>query len=254
MDERPLLLICATDTEAAPIRSALADAARVGVPLGSAVAGRVHGIPVVLAVLGVGKTNTAAGTALAVHELAPAAVVQFGIGGAYVHSFLSVGMVVAASGDVDLDAGFRDAEGWQGMEALGFALLEASDGTPTYNEIPTDARITDALAAPLHVPPARFGTSDTVTAEFDTSEGLQERFDLAIESMEGSAAAQVCAALGVPFGEIRGVSNIVGERNKGAWNIPYAVREVGSALLGALPGVSAAVAPAPARRATASRT
>lgn len=241
MSTPPLLLISATAAEAAPVRAELRDPAPLDLPLGSAVRGDLRGVPTVLAHLGVGKTNTAAGVALAVRELEPLAVVQFGIGGAYVHSFLSVGMVVAAAGDIDLDAGYRDAEGWQGMEALGFALLESEAGEPVYNEIPTDPRLAAALAAPLHLPPARFGTSDTVTAEFDTSENLQERFDIAVESMEGSAAAQVCAALGVPFGEIRGVSNIVGERDKSAWNIPYAVREVGAALLASVPDLPGAL-------------
>ena len=68
--------------------------------------------------------NTAAGLALAIHTLRPERVIQFGIGGAYVGSFLSVGMVAVAEKEVHLDTGVLTAEGWQDMKSLGFPLLK----------------------------------------------------------------------------------------------------------------------------------
>jgi futalosine hydrolase len=44
----------------------------------------------------------------------------------------------------------------------------------------------------------------------------------------------VCLALSVPFAEVRAVSNIVGERDRAAWNIPAAIRAVNDAVLAAL--------------------
>jgi len=41
-----------------------------------------------------------------------------------------------------------------------------------------------------------------------------------IESMEGAALHYVCALQQIPFIQIRGISNLVGERDKSKWKIP----------------------------------
>ena len=220
------LLITATELEGQPLRDSLENLERLPFPLGQLYTGELAGQPLHLAHLGVAKVNTAAGLALAAHMLQPERVIQFGIGGAYVGSFLSVGMVAVAEREVHLDAGVVTTEGWSGMEEVGFPLLEEH-----YNVFPTDERLTGDLERTTGAVPGTFGTSETVTGSFGQAETLQRRFDLSIESMEGAAAAQVCLALGVPFAELRGVSNIVGERDKRAWNVPLAVRAVTEALL-----------------------
>ena len=52
--------------------------------------------------------------------------------------------------------------------------------------------------------------------------------------MEGVGAALACARLGLPFGEVRGVSNVAGVRDKAAWEIGRAIDAATSALLVAL--------------------
>ena len=37
--------------------------------------------------------------------------------------------------------------------------------------------------------------------------------------MEGAAAAHVCVLYGVPFLEVRGVSNMVADRDRSAWDL-----------------------------------
>ena len=212
--------------EGKPLREALEGLERLEFPLGQLYSGTFASQPLYLAHLGVAKVNTAAGLALAIHTLRPERVIQFGIGGAYVGSFLSVGMLAVAEREVHLDTGVLTAEGWLGMEEVGFPLLRGF-----YNDFPTDSGLAQELAAQTGAVECVFGTSETVTGSFETAETLQRRFDLSVESMEGAAAAQVCAALGVPFAEVRGVSNIVGERDKRAWNVPLAIRAVNQAVL-----------------------
>ena len=226
---RPLLLITATATEAGPLREAC-EVERLECPLGDLY--RCH-LPdadeFYLAHLGIGKVNTAAGLALLIYRLKPAGVVQFGIGGAFVGSFLSIGMVAIAEREIHLDSGIRTEEGWGGMEALGFALLEREERY--YNVFPTDKALTQSILEVTGAHPCTFGTSETVTGSFAEAQTPQERFDVSVESMEGAAAAQVCTALGRPFAELRSVSNIVGERDKRAWNLPAAVRAGNEAVL-----------------------
>ncbi|ADI14403.1 futalosine hydrolase [Truepera radiovictrix] len=217
------LLITATALEAAPLK-ALPWRARP-FPLGE-----LYALPggLYLAHLGVAKVNTAAGLALALQQLAPEAVVQFGVGGAFAASGLPLGGVAVASGEVHMDTGVQLERGWQDMEALGFPLLPGPP--PRFNHFPTDLALSAALAEAARAPRVLFGTSECVTGSFGAAARLYARFGAAIESMEGAAAAQVCAALKVPFAEVRGVSNRVGERDKARWDLPGAVRAVNAAL------------------------
>lgn len=228
----PLLLVAATAMELEPLVASLR-ATPADAPWGQAWRADAAARELVLTVLGVGKVNTAAGLALALDRWQPSSVVQLGIGGTYVGSFLSVGMTAAAAVDVHVDCGAGEGAAWQDMHALGFPLLA---GPPAhFNEMPTDAELTRHLAVATGLPPQRFATSERVTGSLDEADRLQRRFDVAVESMEGAAAAQVCLAMGVAFAEVRGISNVVGERDRRAWDVPSAVRAACRAVEAALP-------------------
>jgi futalosine hydrolase len=49
--------------------------------------------------------------------------------------------------------------------------------------------------------------------------------------MEGAAAAHVCALHDIPFLEVRGVSNLVEDRNRGAWQVAGAADAAQAAAL-----------------------
>ena len=87
------------------------------------------------------------------------------------------------------------------------------------------------------MPALPFGTSDSVTADEGAAAYLRQRFGVAVESMEGAGAARAAAHLGVPFVELRGVSNVVGERDKSAWRLPAAVAAACRAAAAALPAL-----------------
>lgn len=217
------LLITATGLEAAPLKEALPWR-----PLPFAL-GELYELPahdLYLAHLGVAKVNTAAGLALALHTIAPGRVVQFGIGGAFVGSGLGLEQVALATQETHLDTGVQLEDGWHDMATLGFPLVREH-----FNVFPTDPALTQTLAALTHATPCAFGTSETVTGSFAHAEVLYGRFGVAVESMEGAAAAQVCTALGIPFAELRSVSNVVGERDKSRWALRGAVQAVNQAVL-----------------------
>jgi futalosine hydrolase len=227
-----ILLITATKLEAEPLRRELSGLEQLDFPIGEVWRGSVASTNLVihLAHLGIGKVNTAAGLALAIQQFKPSSVIQFGIGGAYINSFASIGTVMAASHDIHIDSGVRTAEGWQDMTQVGFPLL--SQGNETfYNRFPTDKTLTQLMVDAAGLSTGIFATSETITGTFDEGTALQKQFDVSIESMEGAAAAHVCLALKIPFAEVRSVSNIVGERNKENWDIQRAVNYVNSVIL-----------------------
>jgi futalosine hydrolase len=47
-----------------------------------------------------------------------------------------------------------------------------------------------------------------------------------IESMEGAAFMYACRVAGVPFAQVRAVSNRVEQRNRAAWDLPGAIAAV----------------------------
>ena len=224
------LLKSATQLEAQPLLDAVTVLESYEFPVGQLQKVTYQDVTFLLAHFGVGKVNTAAGLAVALERFKPSYVLQFGIGGAFVGSYLSNGMLAVAADETHVDTGVRTQDGWSGMQDMGFGLLQRGEQV-FYNVFPVDAALSQRLCDLTGAISVRFATSETVTGSFDDAALLQERFDVAIESMEGAAAAQTCAAFGVAFAEIRGVSNIVGERQKHAWNIPGAVREVNNAIM-----------------------
>lgn len=217
------LLITATGLEAEPLKKALSWQP-LPFPLGDLFTEPQHDL--YLAHLGIAKVNTAAGLALAIHMLKPDSVIQFGIGGAFQESGLHLGQVAIATSETHMDTGVGSEDDWQDMQAIGFPLV----GTH-YNTLPVGLELTGVITQLTGAFPCTFGTSETVTGSRTRADTLYRRFGVAVESMEGAAAAQTCAALSVPFAELRGISNSVGERDKTRWNIRSAVEEVNSAVL-----------------------
>jgi len=69
----------------------------------------------------------------------------------------------------------------------------------------------------------RFATVSTCSGTRQRGEELARRWNAVAESMEGAAVAQVCLRCGVDCLEIRGISNMVEERDLKNWDIPRAV-------------------------------
>jgi len=55
--------------------------------------------------------------------------------------------------------------------------------------------------------------------------------DADLESMEGAAWARIADRFGIPFAQVRSVSNVAGFRDSSSWNIPLALRSLQAALL-----------------------
>lgn len=74
-------------------------------------------------------------------------------------------------------------------------------------------------------------TSSRVTGVRLEADEVARRWAALAESMEGAAAAHICALYGVPFVEIRGISNMVTDRDRDAWQVERAIEVAGRAAL-----------------------
>ena len=91
-----------------------------------------------------------------------------------------------------------------------------------FNAIELDAALVSAAAVVLEPFGAVAGPFVTVSACSGTGARgaeLAGRFGAVCESMEGAAYAHVAALYGVPFLEVRGISNRVEDRDLSAWRL-----------------------------------
>ncbi len=177
-----------------------------------------------LVIGGVGAVNTAHALTqyLAVNP-APKCVIQTGIAGAYVPSGVDVGSVLLADTEIYGDLGVLTPDGWRPMEEIGIPMVEATASQPArFNYFPLDdalvARAKKAAGKAI-ARTGKFLTLSQCTGVQALGDALYERFGALCESMEGAAAAHVCALHGVPFLEVRGVSNLVENRDRAKWRI-----------------------------------
>lgn len=180
------------------------------------------GWPGEVVAVGVGTAAAAAGTARLLATGDHRAVISAGIAGGL---GVAPGGVVLGTASVAADLGADSPDGFIPLSVLGFGA----------DRLAVDAELLAALRAVL--PGSVEGPILSVSTVTGTAAGLQalvERHpDAVAEGMEGFGVATAAAGAGVPFAEVRTISNPVGPRDRGAWRIGdalAALTEVGRAL------------------------
>ena len=67
-------------------------------------------------------------------------------------------------------------------------------------------------------------TVNLLTDDLSYVEAMRMKYNAAVESMEGAALHYVCIQKNIPFLQIRGISNQVGERDKSKWKFKEALQ------------------------------
>ncbi len=106
------------------------------------------------------------------------------------------------------------------------------DGHSVIDHVHADANLVDAVMA-LGFPLVRGITVTRVTSTDASARRLRER-RVDIETMEGFAVLRAAQLLGVPALEVRGISNIVGDRKSSGWDFEAGVRGLRQVLNAAL--------------------
>lgn len=173
---------------------------------------------------GVGTAPAAASTARKLASGTYDLVVNAGICGGFAGQ-AEIGSLVVASEIVAADLGAESAEGFIGLDELGFgsARAEVDAGLA--------GRAAEAFAAAgLPVVLAPILTVSTVTGTATSAAELASRVPGAAgEGMEGFGVAAAAKEFGLPVLEIRAVSNAVGPRDKSAWRIKEALQSLEAA-------------------------
>ncbi len=164
-------------------------------------------LPVI--VTGVGAVNAAYALTRYLDRQPVKQIIVCGIGGAYPGSGLEVGAVVCAERECYGDLGADSPDGFLDMQALGFPVVAGA--VPIFNTLPMQI-----FPGAWRVP---FVTVNMCTGSDAAARTIEARTGGAVENMEGAAIAHVAALAGIPVGEIRGISNMVGNRDKKAWRV-----------------------------------
>ncbi len=229
-----LVLICSVELEAEPLRSRIEESRPLTIGRKRATAGRLAGASVLLLPAGMGKVNAAQGLTAALERLEVAGVLGFGVGGAYPASGLEVGSLALAESEVYGDEGVAAPDGWLSTEGIGIPLVEREEGS-LFNRVPLDPARVDAAwrslrAAGLEAERGPFVTVSCCSGTTLRGAELAGRFGAICESMEGAAYAHVAALYGVPFLEVRGISNRVEDRDLSGWRLRDAAAAAAAAV------------------------
>jgi len=190
--DAPVLVVCAVARELAEL------APREGVD--------------VLAV-GVGPVEAALGTARALAQRRYRAVINAGIAGGF-RDRCAVGDVVVVTREEYVELGLEDGGG--------FPL---PDGAQLERTVEADAGLVAPFVGGIAaVILGRGVTSATVTSTDARARVLALRYRADVESMEGFAVLRAAREAGVPGIEIRGVSNLVGDRATNEWDFAAGAR------------------------------
>jgi futalosine hydrolase len=214
--------------------------------------GKIVDKEIVCTISGIGKTNAAYATTILIERFSPCIIVNFGIGGAYPSSGLKIGDIAIAEKEIYGDEGVWLEDGLHTAEVIGIPFL--TKGRKRYsNELQLDKGLIKKTMGiipphppiiPLHPPLAKgdkggflkggwgdfqvksgsFITVSTCTGTLKRARELEKRFNAICENMEGAAVAHVCIMYGIPMVEIRGISNIVENRDTERWRLELATK------------------------------
>ncbi|MBI4849833.1 MAG: futalosine hydrolase [Nitrospirae bacterium] len=198
--------------------------------------GRLSGRDILLLNTGIGKVNAAHSATCVIENFPVSQIINIGVGGAYPGSGLNTGDLAIASKEIFGDEGVITSGGWKDMTEIGIPVVHIGK-KKYFNEFP----LNNAFAKKVFKLVTRhlslvtksgiFVTVSSTTGTRKRAAELEKRFKAVCENMEGAAIAQVCAIYKIPFLEIRGISNMVAERDKRKWDLKLASENCQEAVL-----------------------
>ena len=156
-------------------------------------------------------TAFALGKHLATHQYDLA--INLGIAGSFDRD-IALGEVVEVIADGFSELGAEDGEEFLSIEKLGFGESNFKPLARLYDYGITNPRQVSAI------------TVNTVHGNEDSIKNLAYKISPQLESMEGAAFFYACKQADLPCMQIRAVSNYVEKRNRDAWQIGLAIKNL----------------------------
>lgn len=207
------LLIAATVAEITPLLKDLHDSKEVP-PF----------IDLDVLITGVGLTGTAYSLTKQLQLKRPDLVIQAGIAGSFDKNN-EPGTVVIVKDDRVADESVIVAGKLLTINELG---LRDANNPPYKNEWLRNPR--NQLLKKAKLPLVRGISVNQVTTDKKVRRLYREKFKAVTESMEGAALHLVCLSEKIPFLQVRGISNYIGERDKIKWKLKRSIKNLNKEL------------------------
>ena len=236
-----IALLAAVPEETHLIRQSIQDFQHHSVNGITFTTGKLAGQEICLAHSGIGKAAAAATAVTLLISYRPEALWLLGCGGAYLGSGLVVGDLALASAEIFGDEGVATAKGFRDLAEMKLPIRETSG--QFFNTWPIDQKLHD-WAQPLLAVHAEktnanlcsgpFVTVSTCTGTSAKATEVENRTGGICENMEGAAVALACQQLSVPLLEVRGISNLVEDRDVSRWDLPAGMTSAQNAVMALL--------------------
>ena len=215
-----ILVVAATAAEVAPVVSQLRHTANR-----TARVARYHHDDHEIDVLisGVGMVAAAAWTSRELNRERYDLSLNLGVCGSFNRN-IEPGAVVHVVSDRLVELGAEDGDAFLTIQSL--KLLDDDEFPFEGGRLVNPAPPVNARLAEL--PVADGITVNTVHGNERSIARVVERYKPDVESMEGAGFMYACLIHGVPFAQVRAVSNVVERRNRDSWKLDVAIRELGA--------------------------
>jgi TetR/AcrR family transcriptional regulator len=234
-----ILILSATEDEVAVLIKHIENQETTAIGFKKTVSGNIQNIDIKVLITGPGLVNTSQALTAAIEKDRPLIVIQTGCCGAFQESGLKIGDIAIATEEIDAQLGIESSSADGMPDPLPFMLFNSDSGQ--YNQCyPVDSQLIRTAyqeVKPLikdigiNLKKGAFITVSTITSTDDRARALYKKYRPIAEQMEGSASAFICLLYGIPFAEIRGVSNIAGKRDRHTWDLPRACNNCCEAIL-----------------------
>jgi futalosine hydrolase len=194
---------------------------------------------ILLCIGGMGKVNAAHAATLMLSRFDPDVLIVFGIGGAYATSGAAIGDIAIARDEIAGDDGVLTPEGFRDTRYIGIPLVRTATSL-IYTTFAASQQLVESSlqtlaahqkSAEKKIHAGRFVTVSTCTGTAARAQELEKLYGGLCENMEGAAVAQVAELHSVPWLEVRGISNIVEERDLKKWDVPKAANAAQQAIM-----------------------
>lgn len=197
-----MLIVSATDGEVSILKEYLAG--------GGATAHLVH-----MLTCGVGPVATAFTLTKELCSSRYDVVIQAGVCGSFDRS-IPLGSVVQVSAERYGDLGAEDNDAY--LDIFDMGLIGADQ--PPHSD---GWLVAPSTALQMQLPQVTGLTVSTVSGNAQTIARRMAAYGCQVESMEGAAFHYVCLQMGIPFVQVRAISNYVIPRDKSQWQMKEAV-------------------------------
>ena len=140
-------------------------------------------------------------------------VVNLGIAGCYDRN-VPLGTLLNITMDTFAEFGAEDHDAFLPVEELGFGKSTfVQKHTPDFEQL-------------IHMPQVSGITVNRVHGNAESIRQISARLNPVTESMEGAAVFYCCEQIGLPCLQVRSISNYVEPRNRAAWQIDLALKNL----------------------------